>query len=140
MRTVLFLAAVLAVAGPAAATEPLVLGPYEGVLPCADCPGIRTELTLRRKAAGWAEGTYRLVETYLDRGQPQVTQGEWTTLRGDAVNEDAVVYELNPDKPDRARHFEKVDDKTVIALGRDLTPPPKDTPAVLSVQAKKKRR
>jgi uncharacterized lipoprotein NlpE involved in copper resistance len=135
----LFLAAGLALAGPAAG-EPLVLGPYEGVLPCADCPGIRTELTLRRKAAGWAEGTYRLVETYLDRGSPQVTQGEWTTLRGDAVNEDAVVYELNPDKPDRARHFERVDDKTVSALGRDLAPPPKDTPAMLTLKTKKKRR
>jgi len=138
MRRTIFTLAALALAGPAAA-EPLVLGPYVGVLPCADCPGVRTELTLRRKAAGWAEGAYKLTETYLDRGPPEVTQGEWTTLRGDAVNEDAVVYELDPDKPDRARHFEKVDEKSVRALSRDLEPPPPDTPSLLTLKTKKRR-
>jgi hypothetical protein len=147
LRTIFTLAALalaplamapLALAGPATA-EPLVLGPYVGVLPCADCPGIRTELTLRRKAAGWAEGTYKLVETYIDRGAPEVTQGEWTTLRGDAVDEDAVVYELDPDKPDRSRHFEKVDDKGVRVLSRDLAPLPQDMPSLLTLKPKKKR-
>ena len=141
-RTIFILAALalppLAFSRPVAA-ESLVLGPYVGVLACADCPGIRTELTLRRKAAGWAEGAYKLTETYLDRGPPEVTEGEWTTLRGDAVNEDAVVYELDPDKPDRARHFEKVDEKSVRALSRDLEPPPPDTPSLLTLKTKKRR-
>jgi len=62
--------------------EPMVLR-FVGDLPCADCPGIRTDLTLKRKAPGWAEGTYVLSETYLERGGPRVTTGDWTTLRGD---------------------------------------------------------
>jgi len=37
-------------------------GTYEGVVPCADCPGIRTTLTLL------ANGTYILERQYLDRG------------------------------------------------------------------------
>lgn len=41
-------------------------GSYEGVLPCADCPGIRTRLTLK------ADGRYELSTQYLDR-QPAPT-------------------------------------------------------------------
>ena len=36
-------------------------GAYEGVLPCADCPGIRTRLTLK------PDGRYELSTQYLDR-------------------------------------------------------------------------
>lgn len=126
-------AKVAATASPARATdvaiEPLALT-FEGVLPCADCPGIRTTLVLTRKAAGWAEGTYRLTEAYIDRGvSPIVTTGDWTTLRGDAVDDDASVYELNPDQADRARHFLRVgDDLAVRVLTRDLKAWPKGLP------------
>lgn len=108
---------------PAAAApgeEPMVLR-YAGDLPCADCPGIRTELVLTRKAKGWAEGTYRLTETYLERGGPKVTTGDWTTLRGDAVDEDASVYQLNPDDTEKQRNFLRVgDDLELKALDRDM--------------------
>jgi hypothetical protein len=115
----------------AAPPEPLVLR-FAGDLPCADCPGIRTELTLTRKGAGWAEGTYSLSETYLERGGPRVTTGDWTTLRGDAADEDATVYELEPDHPERSRHFLRVgDDAALKALDRDLKPWPKGLPDTL---------
>ena len=45
-------------------------GVYEGVLPCADCPGIKTRLTLNR------DGTYERVMQYLER------QGAAETVRG----------------------------------------------------------
>ncbi len=41
-------------------------GAYEGVLPCADCPGIKTRLTLK------PDGRYELSTQYLDR-QPVPT-------------------------------------------------------------------
>ncbi|WP_132980646.1 copper resistance protein NlpE [Pigmentiphaga sp. D-2] len=44
-------------------------GVYEGTLPCADCPGIRTRLTLRQ------DGRYELETQYLDR-QPRVDRVE----------------------------------------------------------------
>ena len=100
--------------------EPMVLR-YAGVLPCADCPGIRTELTLTRKAKGWAEGSYSLSETYLERGGPHVTTGDWTTLRGDAVDPDASVYQLDPDHTERQRNFLRVgDDVELKALDKDM--------------------
>lgn len=54
-------------AAPASART-VIDGPYVGVLPCADCPGIRTELALERDAATGAPRRYWLRETYLDAG------------------------------------------------------------------------
>jgi len=120
-------AAVLALGGCATAPEPMVLR-FGGMLPCAGCPGIATELTLTRGGVGYAEGTYRLEETYLGRG-PQVTTGEWTTLRGDAADPDAAVYELDPDHPERARHFKRLGaDRALQALNRELKPWPGRAP------------
>lgn len=111
--------------------EPMSLR-YEGVLPCADCPGIRTELVLTRKARGWAEGSFSLSETYLERGGPRVTTGDWTTLRGDAADPDATVYQLDPDHTERQRNFLRVgDDAALKALDRDLKPWPKGLPDTL---------
>ncbi len=115
--------------------EPMTLR-YAGDLPCADCPGIRTELTLTRKAKGWAEGTYRLTETYLERGGPNVTTGDWTTLRGDAADPDATVYQLDPDHPVRSRNFLRVgDDLELKVLDKDM----KALPATLPVTLKRVR-
>ena len=45
-------------------------GSYEGVLPCADCPGIRTRVTLSDN------GRYEKQTQYLDRQpQPEVVAG-----------------------------------------------------------------
>lgn len=48
-------------------------GVYEGVLPCADCPGIETRLRLER------DGTYELSTRYLDRQDvAQTKRGRFT--------------------------------------------------------------
>lgn len=48
-------------------------GIYEGVLPCADCPGIRTRLTLNR------DESYELSTLYVDRDSaPRVVQGRFS--------------------------------------------------------------
>jgi uncharacterized lipoprotein NlpE involved in copper resistance len=47
-------------------------GTYEGVLPCADCPGIKTRLVL------FADGRYELSTQYLDRqSAPQTASGRF---------------------------------------------------------------
>jgi uncharacterized lipoprotein NlpE involved in copper resistance len=48
-------------------------GTYQGVLPCADCPGIRTRLVLQ------ADGRFELSTQYIDRQPaPQVRTGRFT--------------------------------------------------------------
>ncbi len=47
-------------------------GIYEGTLPAADCPGIRTTLYLK------ADKTYNRTSDYLERGVVLDEAGEWT--------------------------------------------------------------
>lgn len=49
-----------------------ITGNYVGTLPCADCPGIETILTLR------SDMTYELVETYQDRDAVFTSGGHWS--------------------------------------------------------------
>ena len=60
-------------------------GAYEGVLPCADCPGIKTRLTLDR------DGSYEISSQYLDRQPtPMIARGQFTWhAAGNAISLDA---------------------------------------------------
>ena len=71
---------------------------YEGLLPAADGPGIRYELTLENREHS-GDGTYRLAMTYLEaengRDTTFFSSGRWGTLRGTDDDPDATVYQLN---------------------------------------------
>lgn len=60
-------------------------GTYEGVLPCAGCPGIETRLTLAR------DGAFEISTRYLDRQQaPLLTRGQFSwNPAGSAITLDA---------------------------------------------------
>lgn len=60
-------------------------GQYEGVLPCADCPGIKTILSLN------LDKTYTLEETYLERHvKPSIAKG---TFKFDEKNGSIIVLD-----------------------------------------------
>ena len=50
-------------------------GTYEAVVPCADCPGIKTDLTLNK------DRTFRITEEYLERNVKNQDKGsfDWDT-------------------------------------------------------------
>jgi copper homeostasis protein (lipoprotein) len=71
-------------------------GTYEGTLPCADCPGLQTLITLN------PDGTFYMEEFYLERSdEPIITEGEWL-LDGDilifTVNDYDFEYKLISEK------------------------------------------
>lgn len=73
---------------------------FEGVLPAADCPGIRYELCIRsREHSG--DGSFRLDMTYLEAEDGKdVTysySGSRNTQRGIPGNNDATVWQLVAD-------------------------------------------
>ncbi len=104
--------------GPAGGT--LLLGTFQGTLPCADCPGILTELSLYHPNLYTDEGTYVLKLTTLDRDvKPLVAQGEWTILRGDAADENASVYQLEPDHPEKSTYYLRVNSNELRQLDKD---------------------
>jgi len=61
-------------------------GVYEGILPCADCPGIKTRLMLK------PDGSYELSTQYLDRQPaPLVVRGKFSwNAAGNAITLDVT--------------------------------------------------
>ncbi len=99
-------------------------GSYEGVLPCADCPGIKTRLVLH------ADGRFSLERQYLERQvAPQTANGRflWNTA-GDTIVLDAAGS---------GQQF-RVGEGRLLQLDRDGTAPPWNTPnRVLTLQPRK---
>lgn len=96
-------------AAPAAATQTTALPDalpalYSGVLPCADCPGIRYELDLRSPSIYFARMTYlERAGTFDEIGEWSLTpDGKQLVLRGDreapemfAVRDDNTLRKLD---------------------------------------------
>ncbi|HEX3435162.1 MAG TPA: DUF333 domain-containing protein [Pseudacidobacterium sp.] len=97
------------------------LGTWQGTLPCADCSGIITTLTLYEKSPQDSKAIYRLHLKYIDRGS-FTDYGYWTIQHGTADNQDAVIYQLNPDKPENTQYYLRVDNNTLQQLDREKKP------------------
>lgn len=71
-------------------------GTYRGVLPCADCPGIETTVTLR------ADGTYSATSRYLERDVATTGEGRFTwSADGGSVSltgEEAARYRVGENR------------------------------------------
>jgi len=114
----------LALAGPAArATSqgPVADGPYVGALPCADCAGIRTSLTLYTMGQGGVPLLYRMTLVYLgtpsgDRGEEYL--GPWSRI--DAGAEETLRIEPHDDA--RRSNFRRVDADRLVLLDRSEQP------------------
>lgn len=99
-------------------------GVYEGVTPCADCPGIKLRLTLQQ------DGRYELSTQYLERPvAPQTARGQFSwNAAGSTVTLDAAGGN---------QQF-RVGEGRLLQLNRDGTAPPWDTPyRVLTLQTPK---
>ena len=119
---------------PAPQMEASLTSVYEGVLPCADCEGIATSLTLSQYEPNRSEGTFQLGETYMGEGGSSfASEGVWTTWRGNAVDENATVVVLNPDSPDdEQRYYERMGGNELRLLDRNLNPIESDLNYVLT--------
>jgi uncharacterized lipoprotein NlpE involved in copper resistance len=105
----------------------VLLGVYKGTLPCADCEGLDT--TLRIYAKGRFDFTYAFyVRTQTYRGAPRgdVTmsdRGDWALLRGDATDENATVYQLNPENGKGSESYLLQDaGKALVMLDKEQKP------------------
>lgn len=66
---------------------------FKGVLPCADCPGIKYELELWNDQFA-DKGTYKMEMDYEDRDADFEQKGTWETVKGEYND---PVYVLTPD-------------------------------------------
>ncbi len=100
----------------------MLVGVFAGVLPCADCEGIKTELTLYQDVANADNNSYILVETYMgiNTGDTSFTsKGKWDVLKGIKDDNEASVFFLNYDQPDESRYFLKKSDSAIVMLDKD---------------------
>lgn len=112
-----------------------LVGIFEGVFPCADCQGIKTQLTLYQDIANSENNTYILKETYLADKTGDTTftsDGKWDILKGIKTNDTATVYFLNYEDPDEARYFLKLGVDSVEMLDKEQQPIPSAVKYVLT--------
>lgn len=80
-------------------TIPVTQIRYSGIVPCADCEGIKIVLTLDNE-------TYTLAETYLGKSDQVVqSKGQMLIERGYEKDIDATLYILNPDSETDKHYF-----------------------------------
>jgi hypothetical protein len=113
------------------ATSPCDAGsrPLLKIPETANCEVIKWDLTLYHNPDTLAPTTYKLTYAYglPKQGTNEIAQGgikvewkgKWTMVRGAKSNPDAVVYQLDPDKPQESISFQKVDDNLLHLLNRD---------------------
>lgn len=105
----------------------ILLGVYKGTLPCADCNGLETVLRLYAKGKfDYTSAFFVRTQTYVGAPHGDVTisdRGEWTLLRGDATDDNASVYQLNPDNEQHSEALLVQDNgATLTQLDKDLEP------------------
>ncbi len=87
----------------------MLIGTYKGTTACADCTGILTVLRLYAKGPNdFTDNIYISTRTYQGgRGGDQsfTDRGEWSVMKGDAVDPNATVYALSPDDPRLLQYF-----------------------------------
>ncbi len=89
---------------------------FEGVLPCADCDGILTKLSLFIHSNG--KTTFKLAQTYQGKGDGNnfTTTGNYNTERGFENDNDAQLIILNWDKPaDEQEYYLIYSNDTTVA-------------------------
>lgn len=82
---------------------------YSGMLPCADCSGIRTTLTLYRDQYD-NPTRFELREDYLSGSKVELSateRGSWEAEKRLQANNEFDVYTINPDDPEADRHYIK---------------------------------
>lgn len=130
LRTSLLLGSLLLTAcaarPPAPATEPVAAADrlaFSGVLHCPDCAGLRVHLLLDRDTYRYRTREERLGDT---SAAPRINTGLWQLVHGTEDNPDAVVYQLDYDRPASTRNFLRLDDEHIKLLdenGREFWSP-----------------
>lgn len=95
------------------------LGTFTGVLPCADCEGIRTTITFNLSTDEKSPHTYSETDSYIGRGTIVSTTGTWQYTTS-ASMPDAVIIELTgEDSVGSKEYYMVVNDDTLEMLSQD---------------------
>jgi copper homeostasis protein (lipoprotein) len=108
---------------------PTSFGTFAGMMPCADCAGILTELRLYAEQGRPTH--YELMETYMgtrDGDRSIGTSGEWATLSGSADDRSATVIQLDLGSVGTRRNFLRAGGDELRRLDSNLKELPSAAP------------
>ncbi len=97
---------------------------YSGTLPCADCNGIVTVLSLYQPAGPNTDLLFKLEETYkgMQSGKDVTlhSEGSYGILQGITATPNISIIQLNPEK-DKAlqRFFQRINNNELKMLDKD---------------------
>ncbi|HEX6189272.1 MAG TPA: hypothetical protein VFZ40_14425 [Pyrinomonadaceae bacterium] len=109
-------------------TDSSMLGRFVGRSPChevasqlskavpPDCMKVKWDLTLYHDRNTLAPNTYKLRGTFF---RERVREGKWTIVRGTKTSPNAVVYQLDPDKPLGSLFLLKADSNILFFLDKE---------------------
>jgi hypothetical protein len=125
-----------------AQTADTVMGVFQGITPCsgtdrplpqipvgANCEQMIWDMTFYQNTETGEPATYQLHATYglsqpnttglTGGGTPINLEGDWRIVEGIAEDAAAIVYELNPDRPESTLYFVKLDDNLLHVLSSE---------------------
>ncbi|MBS0025976.1 copper resistance protein NlpE [Chitinophaga sp. 22321] len=89
---------------------------YSGTLPCADCEGIITELSLHRPP----DTQFKMTETYQGKNQTLRSEGTYSIVHGIPSDPGATMILINPEKDKNLqRYLQQVDEHELKLLDSD---------------------
>ena len=110
------------------ATDFSVMGIFDGKSPCqeiareldipvnAGCFKLKWRLFLYHDPGTLTPTTYKIEGTFY---RDAIREGRWAIVKGTKTDLDAVVYQLDPEKPNESQFFLKVDDNILFFLDKD---------------------
>ncbi len=91
------------------------VGPFSGILPCVDCPGIETTITFYFDSQTNEPVKYFANETYINQTSPLSGQGKLIKIDKDGK----TIFQIEPDDPELSKYFLQVDENTLRQLDRN---------------------
>jgi copper homeostasis protein (lipoprotein) len=109
-----------------------LIGHYRGLLLCADCSGIETDLRLYAKGPNeFVDTRYQMTLVYQGKGRSFDETGTWLLSRGTPDDKDAVVYQLKEAGSGSVQNFLRTNGGELIMLDADQHRLPPELPATL---------
>lgn len=100
-------------ASVAVSSPPTALATFKGTLPCADCPGIDTVITLK------PDGTYESSMTYQGKSTAPFTEtGKYVEKKGIPTDANAMYYQLINSSGEVENYL--ISGDTITQLDKDL--------------------
>jgi hypothetical protein len=106
---------------------------FEGRTPCQEisdehpemntsqsCFKLKWKLILNKDSVNHLPTTY-IIRKVVDN-KPRDVSGKWTIIAGIPANPDAIIYKIEPDKPDEAISFLVADDNVLFFLDKNNEP------------------